>query len=183
MRVGFLFNHSTPHQGLNFAPHIVLFRRNLRHRAFLPRRFRGVRNIHIDTGSELSVDMTYMPAADIYLGDVSSQVYEFLLNPRPCIFLNGNGVDWRDNPCYVHWHLGQVVGNVPGELPQAMAQAFPTHAEFLPRQHAVFDYTFFRDPGRTAAQVGADAIADYLDRSSAPGSKPRDRQLHSTNRI
>lgn len=29
--------------------------------------------------------MTYTPAADIYLGDVSSQSYEFLLDPRPCL--------------------------------------------------------------------------------------------------
>ena len=40
--------------------------------------------------------MAYTQRADIYLGDVSSQVYEFLLNPRPCVFLNPRRFDWRE---------------------------------------------------------------------------------------
>ncbi len=94
---------------LLFAPHVVLFKRSMRHHAFLPLKYRFISNIHIDTGSRASTDMTYMLAADIYLGDVSSQVYEFLLKPRPCIFLNAHQVAWRDNPFYLHWQLGQVI--------------------------------------------------------------------------
>jgi hypothetical protein len=72
---------------LIFAPHLVLFRRRWRHGASLPSRYRKIPNILIDTGSEASSDMTYMLGADIYMGDVSSQIYEFLLEPRSCIFL------------------------------------------------------------------------------------------------
>ena len=42
------------------------------------------------------------------------------------------------------------------------------HAEFLSRQRAAFAYTFYRDPERTAAQVGADAIAGFLE---SPGPR------------
>ena len=60
----------------------------------------------IDLGSERSLDMTYSRAADIYAGDVSSQVYEFLDRPKPCVFLNAHGIEWRDNPNFPNWDLG-----------------------------------------------------------------------------
>lgn len=147
---------------LIFAPHVVLFKRNWRHQASLPRKYRRVPNIHIDTGSEASIDMTYILTADIYLGDVSSQVYEFLLEPRPCIFLNGHHVAWQNNPYYRHWGLGQVVNKVQPELGQALEQAFETHPQFLKRQHEAFAYTFHTEPGSTAAERGAGAIANFL---------------------
>jgi hypothetical protein len=73
---------------LIFASHVVLFKRFVRHKGFLPKKYRGFPNILIDTGSQASADMTYMLNSDIYLGDVSGQVYEFLLEPRPCIHLS-----------------------------------------------------------------------------------------------
>lgn len=79
-------------------------------------------NVIIDRGSVRSIDMTYTQAADVYIGDVSSQVYEFILTPRPCIFLNLDRIDWQDNPNYAHWHLGQVIDSVE-ELPEALARA------------------------------------------------------------
>jgi hypothetical protein len=155
------FAHN-PRYNLIFAPHVVLFKRSMRHRAALPPKYRSFPNIHIDTGSSASCDMTYMLAADIYLGDVSSQVYEFLLRPRPCIFLNSHHVAWQDNPFYVHWRLGQVVDDVRAELAPALERAFDSHPEFLERQREAFAYTFHTEPDRTAAQTGADAIASFL---------------------
>lgn len=151
-----------PDYNLIFAPHVVLFKRSKRHKASLPVRYRSCPNIHIDLGSSASGDMTYMLAADIYLGDVSSQVYEFLLKPRPCIFLNGHHVAWRDNPFYLHWRLGQVVDNVREELGNAIDRAQESFPEFLGRQKEAFAYTFYSEPGSTAAQRGADAIASFL---------------------
>jgi hypothetical protein len=147
---------------LIFAPHVVLFKRSKRHDAELPKRYRGLPNLLIDKGSSKSADMSYMLAADIYLGDVSSQVYEFLLKPRPCIFLNGHGAGWKDNPYYLHWTLGQVVDEVETGLRPALERAFTSHAEFLPKQKAAFAYTFRDDPGSTAAKRGAVAIAKFL---------------------
>jgi len=65
-------------------------------------------NIHIDLGSPRSTDMTYTRLADIYLGDVSSQVYEFLSEAKPCMFIGPETTPWKDNPDYAHWQYGEV---------------------------------------------------------------------------
>lgn len=64
--------------------------------------------IIVDLGSAASVDMTYSLGADIYLGDMSSQLYEFLAIERPVAFLNSHHVAWRDDPRYAGWALGEV---------------------------------------------------------------------------
>jgi hypothetical protein len=156
------FFAQNPAYNLILDPHVVLFKRSMRHRASLPAKYRSLPTIHVDTGSSASTDMTYMLAADIYLGDVSSQVYEFLLKPRPCIFLNGHHVAWQDDPFYVHWRLGQVVDDVRVHLASALQRAFDSHPEFVGLQREAFAYTFHTDPHRTAAQTGADAIASFL---------------------
>jgi CDP-glycerol glycerophosphotransferase (TagB/SpsB family) len=147
---------------LIFAPHVVLFKRDKRHQAVLPEKYRSLPNILIDTDSTALADMTYILAADIYLGDVSSQIYEFLLKPRPCIFLNGHQVAWQDNPFYFHWTLGQVVDDVEQELLPALERAIPGHPQFLARQQEAFAYTFRNESESTAAERGADAIAGFL---------------------
>lgn len=153
---------------LIFAPHVVLFKRSKRHHAVLPKHYDKLPNMRIDTSSPALSDMTYILAADIYLGDVSSQVYEFLLKPRPCVFLNGHQVPWQNNPYYVHWTLGQVVEDVRTDLRPALEQAFPTHPHFLSKQHEAFAYTFRTESESTAAQRGAKAIAEFLGGSTTP---------------
>jgi hypothetical protein len=93
-------------------------------------------NILIDRGSIRSIDMTYTQAADVYIGDASSQVYEFIRSPRPCIFLNLDGIDWRSNPAYSHWHLGQVIESMD-ELPAALARARELQPSFEKAQRAM----------------------------------------------
>src|SRR3546814_12838249 len=66
-------------------------------------------NMHIDLGSVRSIDMSYTMAADIYLGDVSSQLSEFMLKPRPCLFLNPRGKNWNNDANYLSWTLGPVI--------------------------------------------------------------------------
>lgn len=151
-----------PDYNLIFAPHVVLFKRYVRHRGYLPEKYRNIPNILVDTGSAASTDMTYILNSDIYLGDVSSQVYEFLLEPRPCIFLNAHHVDWQGNPYYLHFTLGQVVDDVPRQLGPALERAFETHGQYLEAQRRAFAYTFYTETGSTAAQRGADAIARFL---------------------
>ena len=92
------FLHSTDYN-LIFAPHVMLFERPLaltidklcvRRTGIVPSRYLEAPNIHVDFNSRACTDMTYTLAADLYLGDVSSQVYEFLLRPRPCLFINSH---------------------------------------------------------------------------------------------
>ncbi|MGI9421017.1 MAG: hypothetical protein ACR2RA_24595 [Geminicoccaceae bacterium] len=151
-------------QGYNLivAPHVVLFTRSRRHKARMPGGYDHLANILIDKGSARSADMTYLRAADIYLGDVSSQVYEFLHQPRPCIFLNAHGVDWRNDPHYRHFALGEVVDDAGPGLKAALERALLRHAEFKPKQEAAIAYTFHDEPGSTAVERGARALSDFL---------------------
>lgn len=136
-----------PQWQLIFAPHIMLFQRPLvvtidRLRIARPGRiaqkYRDAPNIHIDLGSSALTDMTYTAAADIYLGDVSSQHYEFLRWPRPCIFLNAHGVAWEDDINFLHWKTGEVIDRV-ADLPAALARAAERHAAiYRPVQERLF---------------------------------------------
>lgn len=152
------------HQDLNliFAPHVVLFKRRFRHKApKVPREYFHLPNIHIDLGSNRLADMTYTLHSDIYLGDASSQVYEFLIKPRPCIFLNAHRVQWKGDPAYIHWALGQVVESAK-ELEKAIQNAFKLQECFAPIQQKAFEYAFYSEKGSTAALRGARAIAHFL---------------------
>jgi len=136
---------------LIFAPHVMLFERpfvltidklRLDRPGHIEERYLRAPNIHIDLGSRASTTMAYTHRADIYLGDVSSQVYEFLLNPRPCIFLNPHGVDWAGDANYAHWRAGRVIGGV-GELGEALAGAAAEHDQrYRPVQKELFDASF-----------------------------------------
>lgn len=106
-----------------FAPHVMLFRKlihgSLEHRQLhlrgkVPQRFYNLPHMLIDTGSARSVDMTYTLAGDVYLGDASSQIYEWIIRPRPAIFLNAHHAQWQNDPNYAHWHLGRVLEDPSG---------------------------------------------------------------------
>ncbi len=121
--------------------------------------------IIIDAGSARSIDMTYTLAADLYLGDVSSQVYEFIVRPRPCVFLNSKGVDWSQNPKYACWHLGEVVDDIGAVLP-AVAEALADPLARAQTQRAALADAIGTEP-RGAAARGAKAVLSYLDRKAA----------------
>lgn len=89
--------------------------------------------IIVDLGSVRSIDMTYTLAADLYIGDVSSQVYEFLVRPRPCLFINAHNAAWQGSEDYAMWRFGEVI--TPGsDLIAAIDNAFAQHAAYLPYQ-------------------------------------------------
>ena len=118
------------HQDFNFiiAPHTRLFECQDESRMNAIEAFSKYDNIHVDLGSENSWNMTYTRAADIYLGDISSQVYEFLSRPKPCIFLTKSTTQWEGNPDFAHWRYGPVchsVEDVMSALTQASSQ--PAH--------------------------------------------------------
>ncbi|MFW7268322.1 hypothetical protein ACMAUO_10185 [Gluconacetobacter sp. Hr-1-5] len=154
---------------LIFAPHVMLFKRRLhaslehrrmRLRKAIPRRFLDAPHIHIDTGSTMSTDMTYTRAADIYLGDVSSQVYEWIYKPRPCIFINSHDAAWKANPDYAHWSLGEVIDGV-SDLPGALARAVAGNGGFAGLQSKAFRETFCMS-GVPSSRRAADAIRQFL---------------------
>ncbi|MFT3967417.1 MAG: hypothetical protein QM690_16205 [Sphingobium sp.] len=154
---------------LIFAPHVMLFRRRIhasvehrrmRWRRDLPGRYRGLSHMLIDTGSARSTDMTYLKAADIYIGDISSQIYEWIARPRPAIFLNPSHADWRDSPDFAHWHLGEVVED-RGALPDALDRAVAAPGTWAEAQAAAFARTF-SVTDEPASRRAARAIAAHF---------------------
>ena len=142
---------------LIFAPHTLLFKRSWGKGQRFPGKYKPADNVLIDLGSMASSDLTYMRSADIYLGDVSSQVYEFLEQPRPCVFLDAHDAQWEGNPFYRSWTFGPVIDD-PAMLHEALLKAREEHARYLPKQVEGFDYTFEKS-GTSAAVRGARAIA------------------------
>lgn len=123
------------------APHIRLFQQcTAEVRAAWESRSIPDRII-VDLGSERSRDMTYIRAADIYVGDVSSQIYEFLATPRPCIFIDAHKADWQGNADYAMWQLGPVVDDMDG-LMKELGRAEARHADFIGLQRAAIADTF-----------------------------------------
>lgn len=140
-----------PEYDLIFAPHIMLFQRKVAVTIQPPRIGRPgsipqaalvARNILIDTGSRKLTTMEYLNRADIYVGDVSSQVYEFLIEPRPCIFLNPHGLEWERDKNFAHWQLGPVIEDID-QFGSTLSRAFLDHqAKYHSAQNAMFEYTF-----------------------------------------
>ena len=158
-----------PEYNLIFAPHVMLYKRGgRRHGARSLRRYRSCRNIHLDTGSPASVDMSYTRQADIYLGDVSSQVYEFLLRPRPCIFLNAHHVDWQGNINFAHWRGGQVIEDI-GLLGDALRDAAALQPGYEPLQRDLFAYTFDLNDTPSAVRGAAAILRSGLLPHTADG--------------
>ncbi|ANK11622.1 hypothetical protein [Erythrobacter neustonensis] len=159
---------------LIFAPHVMLFARRwvvtvdppsiARVAPPGPEYDREAR-IHIDTGSAASSDMRYTNSADIYLGDVSSQIYEFLRVPRPCLFLNSHGAQWQGDPNYLHWQAGPVLDSA-ADLLDAIDAAVASHPDYAPLQQRLIDATFSQSD-RPSAERAADAITAFLEGTNA----------------
>lgn len=121
---------------------------------------RGNPRIHVDPGSDRSIDMSYTSLADLYVGDVSSQVYEYLRERGPCLFLDAHGVDWRDDENYAHWQFGPVTG-AGDNLLAAVDHAFESHDAYRAVQDRAFEETFDAR-GESGSRRAADAIEGYL---------------------
>ncbi|MDG6078271.1 hypothetical protein E3U23_03590 [Erythrobacter litoralis] len=155
--------------GLNiiFAPHVMLFRKklhvSLEHRAVrlrpeIPQAAIDAPNILIDTDSPSLFDMTYTSAADFYLGDVSSQIYEFLRTPKPSVFIDANG---HGKEAYQFWQNGPVV-NSGVEALTKLIDANEWSTTFVAKQKALFEYTMDIDPKHSASERGARALEEIL---------------------
>lgn len=117
------------------------------------------RHVIVDLDSPNLIDMTYVRSADIYLGDMSSQLYEFLIDPRPAAFFNAHQVDWRRNPRYAGWHLGEVSSHLRDIIP-ALDRAVAGHLEKAADQRGAVREAFgdYEGAARRGAQIVAEAV-------------------------
>ncbi|MBX7457477.1 hypothetical protein K3152_04385 [Qipengyuania sp. 1NDH17] len=146
-------------RNLIVAPHVKMFRRRSEK---VREKLRALsdENILVDPASPSLLDNTYTEAADIYVGDVSSQVVEFLARPRPCVFLNAHGLDWQEDPHYAMWHMGEVIDD-PAELIPAIERAPRLHERFATRQ-AAFAASALGDTSERSVRMSADAIEEFV---------------------
>ncbi len=148
---------------LIFAPHINLFnKRGFLNPSVISGHYWDAENILIDLGSPAAVQMDYTRIADIYLGDVSSQVYEFYFNPRPAIFLNPHRVDWRNDIHYRVWHSGPVIDEIES-LEHLLNTAGRWHKDYLLVQRELFAFTFSEPREGTASECISNKILDLID--------------------
>ncbi|MEG3155385.1 hypothetical protein [Sphingomonas sp. RB1R13] len=142
---------ANPDYQLIFAPHVMLFERpvaisidklRVARPGRIEQRWREAPNIVIDTGSRASTTMAYTNAADIYVGDASSQLYEFLLRPRPCLFVDAHHTKWQGNPNYAHWQAGPVISDV-ANLGEGLAESrLDFETVYRPIQQRLFAHSF-----------------------------------------
>lgn len=159
---------------LIFAPHVMMFRKRVQisldgfrfdRPGVIAQRYRECPHMLIDTGSERSIDMSYTRVADLYLGDASSQVYEFLYQSRPCLFFNAQRTTWQNDENYAHWQAGPVMTDI-AELDAKLDEAFATHERYREKQQEMFRYTFDLTD-KTSSVRGAEAIRRL---AAGPGS-------------
>lgn len=155
---------------LIFAPHQRLVEGAPEVRALMAA-LAGRGDVHCDIDGFAMVDGSYTAAADIYLGDTSSQVIEFLQRPRPCVFLNAQGAAWRDDPSYAQWRCGEVVEALD-DVTAAIARAPIRHGAYAAVQ-ADFAAESLSDLGPDAPMRAAAAVLALLDkpRRSANGTR------------
>lgn len=103
---------SNEQYNLIFAPHPLVKHLSEKEGYKIESDLKSSNNIIIDHGGKNSIDGTYSSLADIYIGDISSIVTEWILQrPRPCIFINAHKKKWENNDDYYMWKFGSVISD------------------------------------------------------------------------
>jgi CDP-glycerol glycerophosphotransferase (TagB/SpsB family) len=105
--------------------------------------------------------MSYTLAADVYIGDVSSQIYEFIYTSKPCLFINSHEVAWRGDSNYLHWNLGLVLPNIQ-ELEKYLKNIEVEHEPFKKIQKEYFNYTFSLSTNESSSFKAAKEIVTFI---------------------
>lgn len=169
------FFKNNPDYNLIVAPHIMLFKKkvhaSVEHgrkgvRKDIPAEYYNCPNIHIDVDSENLIDMTYTKMADVYIGDASSQIYEFIYNPRPAIFLrNKHLTDWENDRSFRHWKLGVVADEINGFKSTLSKAQEEFKVKYKGEQMQAFQETFENVDGKASLRA-AKIISSHIQRPS-----------------
>ena len=150
---------------LIFAPHVKLFTKKSSKELG---KYQALPHIHVDVDSFNLVDMSYVPLTDIYIGDVSSQVFEYIYSPRPCLFLNPGNVNWKHRNGFAMWAMGDVVTTLD-HFEAALQNTRKNHRMYGERQQTFIE-SRISPSDIPAGKRGAQAIIDYMT-ESGPGIK------------
>lgn len=147
------FSNSTKYN-LIFAPHILI--KEWKQRWLRLQKYKDCPNIHIDLSSQRLIDMTYTISANAYLGDVSSQVFEFLYKPRPCLFLNNKKLVKKKDRDFPQWSFGKTITDI-SEFSNSLEDMFLDHSKYVVSQEKFIQNNFDRIEN-PAGMRGAKAI-------------------------
>ena len=157
---------------LIFAPHVMLFRKSVhispeykvgRVRPDIPDEALAAPNILIDTDGPRLFDMSYMLAAEGYIGDASSQIYEFLMRPRPVFLLDPNAaLGSQGEDVLPFLRTGPRVESV-NDLGSAIGGWEEIGSRYRAEQERLIAHTFALSEV-PASQRAADAIAAAIAR-------------------
>lgn len=156
------FFSNNPEYNLIFSPHCKLVSRNLYLRYQL-KKYHKFSNIIVDLHSEKNNDMTYTKQADLYMGDVSSQVLEYLfLGTKPCLFLDAHNLMSDNIQRPITWDLGDVINKLDN-LKESINKAFENYnKEYKPIQIKKRNNIFYRSNKRPS-KLASEAILDLLN--------------------
>lgn len=148
---------------LIFAPHVNLFhKKGYAKENVIDKKYYNSPNILIDLKSNNSVNMAYTLNSDVYLGDVSSQKLEFLLKPRPCIFINSHNYDWENETLYRNNELGKIIKNLDN-LEELLATKDEWQKEYLKSQQEIINYTFDIDMEKSSCERAMNEIIKIIE--------------------
>ena len=118
----------------------------------------------MDFGSNRSHDFSYVKAANIYLGDVSSQALEFcLLEPRRCIFID---VNQNKSSGYISWGLGDVYAN-DFNMASALNQLDASYDNaYKAKQKCIVEDVFTIPKEKTSTETFADELSLFIASNS-----------------
>ena len=143
---------------LIFAPHTLLLERNWDF-WWKIRKYEQHDHFLIDYGSESSNNMDYTKSADLYLGDISSQAFEFIYyKKRPCLFIDAHQLKGsQEEP--LSWKLGKVI-DVVSEIKEKLGQAFVDHEHiYNVVQNEQIEAMFHKDIS-SPSELAANAIVN-----------------------
>ena len=107
------FFYKNKDYNLIFAPHPLLKHFSKRKKIDFNYSDFQAENILVDLDGVYGIDGTYCDIADVYIGDVSGIVTEWISRkPRPCVFINAHSHDWIQDSSYESWNCGVVIENV-----------------------------------------------------------------------
>jgi hypothetical protein len=166
------FYQNADRYNLIFAPHVMLFYKKVhispeyrvtRTRPDVDPKYYDAPNIRVDVDSARLFDMSYTLSADVYIGDVSSQVYEFLHRPRACFFIDTHSANVPGAPPeYDFWNNGPVVRTA-----KQLIALLPDHAQIAAQyrkaQEQRMAYTADQSDPRPASERGAEALGRYIE--------------------